>query len=30
MKAPFVWLGRAAGTLLAEAGTGLLLGPRGH
>lgn len=30
VKAPFVWLGRAAGTLLAEAGTGLLLGPRGH
>ena len=30
VKAPFVWLGRASGALLAEAGTGLLLGPRGH
>lgn len=28
VRAPFVWLGRASGALLAEAGTGLLLGPR--
>ena len=30
VKAPFVWLGRAAGALPAEAGTGLLLGPWGR